>query len=113
MLSPSAGGRGRRQGLGGLVNNEFKARMQYEGGNMDAPRRGMTCGTRLRMDMKVFSRTMAAILSGFLLARSIETAPPMDWPYRICIQDQMSPTKHQDATGKGAQSVFETAGDPT
>ena len=26
-----------------------------------APRRGITWGTRLRIDMKVFSRTMAAI----------------------------------------------------
>jgi hypothetical protein len=44
------------------------------------PRTGRACGTSEGREVKVFSRMRAEILDGFLEARSMETAPPMDWP---------------------------------
>lgn len=50
--------------------------------NVKEERKGMTWGTRSGREVKVFSSMRAVILDGFRLARSMDAAPPMDWPYR-------------------------------
>jgi hypothetical protein len=73
----------------------------------NGPSAGRACGTREGNDVNVFSRTRASsyeggsdmsvigdeakrTLSGLRLARSIATAPPMDWPYRILKVERMN-----------------------